>query len=818
MRIGGVIGRSASTLLLVILLIVLMVSLAITFMSVVSRQRGSAIVIACQTKADVAVDAGYAHVVKEILEDSADSSKKFTRYLDARWRRAFMAVDDPDGNPFTDDGTACSQLEGGSSLDQFVNVPQTYSLEEMTGYNSGDNTSHVLWGLTDRSIVRPYMRWHNTEFLNDQLQLIEILPSLSEAEKADLRREGRYIVRYAASVMDLNAFQSINNNFPGSPVSPLSKDYVKFQNYLRTYGRSIKSQFAAVFDMQSNCYQYRSDDSGLGSHDPLDREPLNILVDGEVARKSSTDSANYGLWKDNRLRIERAFRAEPLKWTEAVGALSVESNKGEYFDFMAQMQKGPSLSQAQLLLNFNYGYYPGVDVHAYVPHADGLLDEELGGKDAVSTPWNVNLLTATSPTLRHMVLGMTSEIDFRTKYSSSTGIPNADLFGRAYPEAFPLSLEDGRDVPLVGNIYSNNSKAYAGNNHLYGNKKPVDPAVFTGGGDYIDTSPANVHSYWMDVMLALNHTFQTARDVWASGNALKVKSEWSEDNGNIVLYKNGMNPSYIDPALDEPSEMINAILMEFYRIMGEGVIQNTSPASSMDYYNVSQKSLLGGGEVYVGAGHRPWRYDEVQRLCKLSPQANTRAMEYLLNDCMISLFGHANPYWTEGDALENIAVDFNGDGYAESTVTGWWDESRSQRVWSWWWDGLGPFVDVGHPFMNEEGWYRFYEDGTVARSDGSEWVMLTSAELADFHEYNAIWLTGNNRYPIKPFSKTGRLYIGKSRVFRIFLRGEVYNVNSRKPMATSHRTYVFRVDPNKDNNLNDSFMVLKKDFVMKLLE
>ena len=198
---------------------------------------------------------------------------------------------------------------------------------------------------------------------------------------------------------------------------------------------------------------------------------------------------------------------------------------------------------------------------------------------------------------------------------------------------------------------------------------------------------------------------------------------------------------------------------------------------------------------------------------QLPPSANTRAMEYVLNDVMISLFGKANPHFDlDGDPLdENIAVDFNGDGYAESTVTGWYNAETDSRYWSWWWDGLGPYVQLSlqNEYMKQAGWYRFDGNGNVLRKVGEQWQAIPDSTT--FFAYNDIWLTGNNAYPIKPFAKTGRLFVGKSRMIYGFVRGEVYNILTKKTMAATDRNFSYHVDPNDDGDFSDSHLLIQTD-------
>ena len=123
-----------------------------------------------------------------------------------------------------------------------------------------------------------------------------------------------------AQVLDAHAMQSINHNFPimlqgGESINPGSgavndTHYVRYQNYLRAFGRSFKSQFASYGSVQ-----YRSNDLHFMSVDPLDHETTNIFAGGQDIGTyySGTMSLDY----DGRLRLERAFRGGDLQWTNS---------------------------------------------------------------------------------------------------------------------------------------------------------------------------------------------------------------------------------------------------------------------------------------------------------------------------------------------------------------------------------------------------------------------------------------------------------------------------------------------------------------------
>ena len=118
--------------------------------------------------------------------------------------------------------------------------------------------------------------------------------------------------------------------------------------------------------------------------------------------------------------------------------------------------------------------------------------------------------------------------------------------------------------------------------------------------------------------------------------------------------------------------------------------------------------------------------------------------------------------------------------------------------------------------MKSPNWYRFYEDGRIQRKNGGNWENINDA--VKFRQLNDMWLTGNVDHPIKPFSKTGRIRIGKSQVFEAFIRAEVYNLVSRKVQAVSHRAITYKVDPDRDDDYSDSYLITQKDFTLVLPE
>ncbi|MFW5828885.1 MAG: hypothetical protein ACOCXA_01370, partial [Planctomycetota bacterium] len=223
-------------------------------------------------------------------------------------------------------------------------------------------------------------------------------------------------------------------------------------------------------------------------------------------------------------------------------------------------------------------------------------------------------------------------------------------------------------------------------------------------------------------------------------------------------------------------------------------------------------------------------------------------MEFFLNDVCISLFGSANPDYDPETAttLHGIAVDFNGDGMAESTVTGWWD--GRQTVWSWWWNGLGPSegldTDLDDPAHNDAvpawmktgAWYRIQPAAAVGdrilRFNGVEWESVDPGLPggADFLEVNDLWLTPATQWPsgsrlpgiastapIRPFSHTARLFIGHSESFTIFLRGQLFDLKEWRPLVDRSREVVWHRDPDGDGAFDDQYIEMEQPFGINVI-
>lgn len=772
-------GReSGIALIMVILTLVLMVSIAVSFLNIVGRQKGTAVNVALQTYSDIALQQAQAHTIRTFVESIEETrnnggvSVEYTTARNAPWRRDFYPLIDADADPWTADDRT-SAPPNGWTLDPSTTATSAHPLIN-TDRDLLDMTGYSVGGYGHKRIYSGPTRWYNHNWLTSELESITIDASLTEAEKVKLRKSARYVIRYTAQVLDVNGCLSINNNYPdflsdGTSINRGSGSvdnlhYIRQQNYLRTYGRSIKSMASSVY-MFSNwggSRQVRTQgrrDPNYKTADPLDRETVSYNEDG----KSHSKEAYGQLERDERLRYERGFRGGDLQFMS--GNSLVTGHKGRVYTWV---------HMSALFMT------PNLPIH-FSPYADSMRDADLADPGAtvpvreVSTPWRVNLLSAPNYVLRAMINGLSSESRIsRTKFC------NTDMFGLGYPEPFPLDFDAGRNHPL------------------FRIDKPFKGGVMQGGNG----NNIYFNSYVLDVVTAVSHAITQARSAWLDEKP--IDADHSDGNTYIQLGE----------TTNVDGKMLEQLLRECYRILGEHAV------------NVGAGSFLSGDKVIVGHGGDGAKFindyyhpngDTALGEAQLHPGDNSRAMEYFLNDFMISLFGKAQPdpsVFRVGDAISNdaIAVDFNGDGTAESTVTGWRDSSTGNRVWSWWWDGLGPYVKVDkvNDYMKRPGWYRFYSgDETPYRKVGSKWEPVPDVDT--FYEYNDLWLKRGTTYPIKPFSKTGRLFIGKSRILYGFIRSEAYDILSQRVAAASNRNFAYHIDPNEDGDYSDNTLLIQSE-------
>ncbi|NRA38702.1 MAG: hypothetical protein HRU15_11220, partial [Planctomycetes bacterium] len=362
------------------------------------------------------------------------------------------------------------------------------------------------------------------------------------------------------------------------------------------------------------------------------------------------------------------------------------------------------------------------------------------------------------------------------------------------------------------------------------------------------------HSYWWDIHTAFTKATAVAHQVWNRGRANKpqqLRSGWEK-------YSHFTDPdSYIEGPTDSHIPLRHAQTMrlqfeqEFLRILGEGLPVKDSFAIPSKIYEAKEGvigSALHGKWVTTGFGNQGnWSKSEYNKdvhtfnkgaesysqkyPSRLDASDNTRAMEYLLNDYRHSFLG-------------SLPLDFNGDGYAESTCNGW--QQDGETVWSWWWDGVYEVDDddASDPDSNHwlcvPGWYRFRKSEIIERQVNGNWQKLSKigspSQHTRFLEINKAFLNKhwdadvsdhtseltdpwNNIErirgvvldgPVKNWSATGRFFIGPSKSFHMVRKVQMFNLDLEQKAYEMSTHAIVDIDANRDDDFSDLQYLYKR--------
>ncbi|NRA38352.1 MAG: hypothetical protein HRU15_09445, partial [Planctomycetes bacterium] len=396
-------------------------------------------------------------------------------------------------------------------------------------------------------------------------------------------------------------------------------------------------------------------------------------------------------------------------------------------------------------------------------------------------PWRLNLLTAYDEALRSIILGLSSHLRYLQSDSHPTGAP-LDVFGTSYPEAFPLGLDDGRDIHALKTDFAEESAQVRDSAFHFRSSK---------GRDNRTVEPAYANSYWWDIAYALTIASTAAQNAWGfqisnDGSVYTFDDPRSAGNGLCL----------INPNEDVPVDMMIQVESEFLRILGESF---SNPGTGVLAGNITQTGFT-------------WDNSNTNT-SQIAAGSNTRGMEYALNDVRMSIFGSSALNFNNDD----INGDINGDSStddddAESTLNGWVDRiipvapstRTHRRIFSW-----------ESPNKTR---YRFIEQvlasATLAGYEwaGYEWKVLTQNDVDDIFLKHPLWLDAawTNDSPIRPFSKTGRLTIDKARFYKAVTHCQVWNNLLEKRMSDVTSEIIYILDPNEDDDISDSHIQYRR--------
>ncbi len=177
----------------------------------------------------------------------------------------------------------------------------------------------------------------------------------------------------------------------------------------------------------------------------------------------------------------------------------------------------------------------------------------------------------------------------------------------------------------------------------------------------------------------------------------------------------------------------------------------------------------------------------------------TNGMERLLNDVRMSYFGSS-------------AIDFNFDGFAESSVNGWNDGGDNIDTWM-----VGAAQRGGQKDPQNDRYGPGFRDASGIKTPLSE-SQATYAKLRDAH---VDWMELDNGLDNSRdygFTVAGRLYMGKSQAYRIFIRGQVWDLVRNKKTSEVNLDMVYAPNPSddptsyaiEDTDLSDSHIISQR--------
>jgi len=164
---------------------------------------------------------------------------------------------------------------------------------------------------------------------------------------------------------------------------------------------------------------------------------------------------------------------------------------------------------------------------------------------------------------------------------------------------------------------------------------------------------------------------------------------------------------------------------------------------------------------YVDRNGGLYAIDGHPTMLRLAHGVHSAGMERLLNDVRVAFFGAS--YVDDSGVTQPIPpLDFNGDGFAESSLTGFNDGLVAKP---------GSYVHgVSRP--------RPYSDQA---SDAGN----------PYHPF----LAAAPGMPLKPFTAAGRLFMGKSHYFRVSVRGQLWDLVTQEKSAERTLDFIYCVNP-----------------------
>ncbi|NRA40271.1 MAG: hypothetical protein HRU15_19155, partial [Planctomycetes bacterium] len=491
-------SRHGSVLILCVGAVVLMASLATYFLNAVSLQREAATRIGLSHLVRMGDTSAHAEIMEKILSESAQSDIASSWF--SAWRYDYLPVNINGEARF---GWENSSYES-DTFKTYINKPWDVENDLLLNLPTDDRVTNVFcgrdgldkhYGATDRRyflhLSTPdltYTRGTTTSVqYSTESRWVPLAYYDKHLQEVSVDDDPMYILRYSAVVWANDGLLACNHNYPNDPdiavfpdppaydsADPDNNKSLGLESYLNRYSRALKN-FAGLQLVSSYSRQYPiAARQYFEGYDPYDLEDLAADASGHLLDASL--KTIRGEWSSRqrqnthtRTSLEGAFRGTGLGYF---------SSSGWDMDHMVYNKGGQMMSPVdirQVATNnenaSNTQVPAAVQAAGLSPYARGLRDQSWAslandphnqnGSDPENPncPWHVNLLTVGGMPFHAMTYGMSSHLkhDIRTK-GTPTIMPIADLLGDSYPEAFPLAIDAGKNVKVIGEYNEDDTK------------------------------------------------------------------------------------------------------------------------------------------------------------------------------------------------------------------------------------------------------------------------------------------------------------------------------------------------------------------------
>ncbi|MFW5830414.1 MAG: hypothetical protein ACOCXA_09160, partial [Planctomycetota bacterium] len=224
--------RHGTVLLLVVGFILLLATLGTAFLTAMGERRGAARNLSIQQRVQTFAEHNRNRIIAQLARETT-ADPPITSFASA-WFQEHMAVDD--------NGVPAWSSSMATSSDPEVNVPfeePLWQIQSSSWFNLSNRSRWPVEQFLDNRMNSPN-RWVEVVWLNEDL-----LP-LADQSLPTARQQARYVLRYAAQVLDNNG---LLRAVPDHPlVEPGDRTaWLRYQNHVNRFARSLRSM-AGTFE------------------------------------------------------------------------------------------------------------------------------------------------------------------------------------------------------------------------------------------------------------------------------------------------------------------------------------------------------------------------------------------------------------------------------------------------------------------------------------------------------------------------------------------------------------------------------------------